>query len=500
MQNAWKLSRDAWVDRAVDVLVDFCKPMTRKAIHDSRRRDLQMAGHGRYKPLDLQPYLGYDNFAAWLMIVEWAWLKTLAKKQIMPKRDAKYLKSEILYDLIRSITTSDQDLEEAKTRHDIIALTNLMKQHYKSKKFPPQLHKWLHYCATSYDIISTAYALQYRLTFDRVILPKMRQVDTHWRELIATNVDTLQAGRTHLQTALPITVGFWAAQLHNRYVRNCRSAAHHANVVEGKFSGACGTSASQVVMMGDINAEECVLNMLGLAIAPISTQIAPPESLQSAYHALVQVSGTLANLGEDGRILQMSAIQELRSSSSTSSAMSHKTSNPIASEQLMGMHRTVVSQFNLLLMNMVSDLQRDLTGSSCMREYSGILVLVYQQLLTAERWLKNLKIDVERCRINLSAEERYLTAEVLHLALGMAGMPDAHHFVNESIIPITRSCGCSLSEAIEMYCNSPTNADKSECAEFLKKVPPDIMELLHQPELYIGKSKQIAMQELNNIL
>ncbi|MEI8360711.1 MAG: lyase family protein [bacterium] len=485
------MKREAWVKEAINEMVG-CGAIGRVRYGQS---NMTMPSDGRYQPSDLRPYLGYDQWASWLIIVEWAWLKTLAKKAVIPVAEASLLRPKLLSKMLQSITTTDQDSEEAKTKHDIIALTNLMKLH-----LPLPLHKWLHYCATSYDIICTAYALQYQVTFEQVLLPKMLELDQLWCKLIEDHAEVLQAGRTHLQTALPITVGFWLAQLHNRYVRNCRTSMLFADLVEGKFSGAVGTYASQVVMLKDSGLEKNLMQTLGLNTAPISTQISPPESMQEAYHSLMLLSGSLANLGEDVRILQSSAYQELISTSSTSSAMSHKTANPIAAEQLLGMHRTVISEYMLIAMNMVSDLQRDLSNSSCMRRYSSIMVYVYQQLLTAERLLKSLKVNIERCQKNLGLESHYLTAEILHLSMGLAGLPAAHEFVNEKIIGMVQSSGCSLADAMDIFCENSVDNNSKAVGAAWGKVPEEVKSILYQPELYIGKAKELAKLEAKNYI
>src|SRR5204863_9622903 len=106
-----------------------------------------------------------------------------------------------------------------KTKHTILALLVLLK-----RNIPRELHQWLHLSLTSYDVVSTAFALQAMQTFRGPFYKKLQSVDKLWREKIKENTGVLQIGRTHLQDALPITIGFWLAVLHNRYVKNAREA------------------------------------------------------------------------------------------------------------------------------------------------------------------------------------------------------------------------------------------------------------------------------------
>ena len=461
------------------------------------KRNLQMPGDGRYQPDDLKPYLGYDQWAGWLVLVEWFWLKTLAEIGAMPKEDAKLLIDGLLEKMIIGITTALQDEAEKGTpdkkgtKHDILALLQLMR-HY----LPERLHRWLHLCATSYDIISTAYALQAVEAFRQVFLPKFRELDELWRGKIKENASIVQAGRTHLQTALPVTIGFWLTSSHNRFIRSSRKLKSYAVEIPGKFSGAVGTSASQRVLMESRESERLLMEFLGLAVAEVSTQIAPPEPMARFYHEMVLLSGALANLSEDVRILQSSQFGELISDSSSSSAMSHKLANPIAAENLAGMHTSVIAEYMKVLLTLVSDLQRDLRGSNVMRSYSAVLVYNYQQVLTAIRLLKSLEVDQKKCWENFSREGRLVVAELLHLFLQREGVPEAHHLVNTKIVPVAKTTGDHLYSVMLNY----TGGGVSEETIANLRDNDYVANHLISPEKYIGDAVKIAIREAENKL
>lgn len=166
-------------------------------------RNLFMPGDSRYQPSPLRPLLGYDMWAGFLIIVEWFWLLTLAQMKVMPPAARDLLKPELLKELLDKITTTAQDKLERQTKHDILALLALMRE-----ILPPELHRWLHFTSTSYDIINTAYALQIRLMFEKAFWPSLQTLDISWRHKIRIYAQTLMVGRTHLQHALPITAGF----------------------------------------------------------------------------------------------------------------------------------------------------------------------------------------------------------------------------------------------------------------------------------------------------
>ncbi len=460
---------------------------------EKNKRNWQMPGDGRYQPEQLKPFLGYDQWAGWLIIVEWFWMLTLAKIGVMPKSDAELLTIQRLYEILKNITTTKQDKIEGKTRHDILALLQLMR-----KYLPKQLHRWLHFGATSYDIICTAYALQIKAVFENVFWPKMKEADQLWRQRIEENIKVIQAGRTHLQTALPVTVGFWLACLHRRFADVCRNAFQLSKQVPGKFSGAVGTSASQRALIKSKKCEKTLMEILGLPKADGSTQITPPEAAARYYFELVLLSGVMSNLGEDARILQSSQFDEILSASSSSSAMPHKKSNPIAAENVSGMHISIIAENMKVMLTLVSDLQRDLRWSNVMRSFSAVSVYTYQQLLTTKKLLSSLKIDKRQCRKNFNKNAKLVVAELLHLSLQMHEFPNSHHFVNKIIVPAAAKSNHNLVE--EMNIAVKRRGKNKKLREAWGLTSRKVITKLQNPKKYLGDAIYVAAKEAKNKL
>src|SRR5256714_3941924 len=104
--------------------------------------------------------------------------------------------------------------------------------------------RWLHWGATTQDIMDSAAALQIR---DGLALIE-RDLETlrgHLAALARRYRDTPMAGRTHLQHALPITFGFKAAVWLAAFDRHAtRLAGLRPRVLQGAVGGAAGTLAS----------------------------------------------------------------------------------------------------------------------------------------------------------------------------------------------------------------------------------------------------------------
>lgn len=464
-----------------------------KLAAQQEKRNLQMPGIPRYQPADLRPYLGYDQEAGWRIIVSWFWLLALAKHGEIPEKEARLLKPALLKKLLVSITETEvAALEPRMGGHDIMALLALMREY-----LPKSLHRWLHETLTSYDVICTAYALQAKHTFLDVFEPKMKEVDELWRGHIATTQDVLQIGRTHLQDALPLTVGCWLSILHNRFVANAHEARRRVHEIPGKSSGAVGTSAALRALGIQGDPEAMLLEMLGLPPAKPSTQITQPEGLEGFYHAIMLISAVLANLGDDVRHLQASAIAEVISASSTSSSMSHKGANPVAAEQMDGMHISVRCEYYKVVEVLNSTLQRTLVNSSVMRSFPVILVLTYQQFLSTQRVFNSLRVNEAQCWKNFQHAGKLVVAELLHLSLQTAGYPHAQEFVNQRVVPSALASGTNLRE--EMNAIVKQSTDK-QLERIWRKLPKRVLRFLEHPDAYLGDAVEIARAETNNAL
>ncbi|MEI7498534.1 MAG: lyase family protein [Candidatus Falkowbacteria bacterium] len=480
-----KMCGVGWLEEAIEYLEQL-------AMEDSSENRHQPTV-GRYQPKPLVPYFGYDFWAKWLVLVEWAWLLTLAKAGIIPKEYHQYLSQAKLHSLLKLIATTEQDqIEKAETKgHDINALIILIR-----RQLPESLRRFVHLGPTSYDIISTAYALQLKLCHQRVVRPMLGEIDELWRGVIHENAELVQLGRTHLQAALPITGGFWLATLHTRYARNVKMLDRAASELEGKFTGAVGTRAAQVALFGRTDLEDMVMHELGLIAAPVSTQIAPPESVTDYYYYVTLLSGVLANLGNDVRTLQSTQYGEIDTIGSTSSTMSHKRANPTAAENPVGMYRICNGTIVTILTNLSSDLGRDLCNSGPMRMFASELVYFYQSCLSIKRMFKSMEFNASRCQENFERYGKQLPAELLHLTLQLAGLPVAHKFVNEVVSFEAIQKDCTLDVVMNQIADRGSHP---EVAAIWEQMDEGVKSILANPALYLGDAVFTAFKEAQNI-
>src|SRR3990167_7326785 len=138
--------------------------------------------------------------------VEAALAQTLAEFKICSPEVAKEIEQAC-----QKVRIEEVYAEEAKTKHNIKALVNCIKSKVSDEAKP-----FVHLTATSYDIISTAQAMQYCDAMANLVLPRFKDLLETLLKLANQYAQTTQVGRTHGQHALPITFGFAVAEYVSR--------------------------------------------------------------------------------------------------------------------------------------------------------------------------------------------------------------------------------------------------------------------------------------------
>ena len=269
-----------------------------------------------------------NKFQKWLE-VELAAAETLAETGIVPREAALKLRERGRADVTRI-----NELE-AKVRHDVIAFTMAVQESVGD----PEAARWLHYGLTSNDVVDTAQALLVREASQQIekALERMGEVleQRAWEFK-----DTPQIGRTHGVHAEPITFGLKIA---NWFSENRRDLARFQvaarQMAVGKISGAVGTCTH----LGP-EIEEKICARLGLATAPITSQVIERDRHAQYLSTLAIVAGGLERIAQEVRHLQRTEVREVEEpfggEQRGSSAMPHKR-NPVSSEQVCGLARVV---------------------------------------------------------------------------------------------------------------------------------------------------------------
>ncbi|MBV8613206.1 MAG: 3-carboxy-cis,cis-muconate cycloisomerase, partial [Acetobacteraceae bacterium] len=215
--------------------------------------------------------------------------------------------------------------------------------------------RWTHWGATTQDIMDTATVLQARDGM-RLVRAELAAVLAALAGQAARHRDTVMAGRTHLQQALPVTFGLkcavWAQPLiaHLERIDELRPRLERVS-----FTGAAGTLAS----LGErgVAVVEALAEELGLAV-PLAPWHVARDGLAEAVGLLGLICGSLAKIATDVVLLAQTEVAEVAepyaAGRGSSSTMPQKR-NPIASEYVLAATRGAQSLVPLMQGAMAHD-------------------------------------------------------------------------------------------------------------------------------------------------
>jgi 3-carboxy-cis,cis-muconate cycloisomerase len=218
--------------------------------------------------------------------------------------------------------------------------------------------RYVHWGATTQDIMDTAVVLQVRDGL-AVIERDLTAVAAALENLAVTYRDTVMAGRTHLQQALPITFGYkaaiWLAMIerHRTRLQQLRE-----RVLVAQLGGAAGTLAS----LGEagLAVRKEFAAALDLAEPDITWHVAR-DGLVETIQVLGLVTGSLGKIGLDVMLMMATelgeAFEPFEEHRGASSTMPQKR-NPISSEVLVANAKAVRQNAGLMLDAMIQDFER----------------------------------------------------------------------------------------------------------------------------------------------
>lgn len=374
----------------------------------------------RYYDTEVARYLSEASRIAYQTYVEAALAQTLADAGLCSRPVANAIEKAA-----RAVKAEDVYEEEATTKHDIKALVNCIKAALDDDAKP-----YVHFGATSYDIISTATALQLRDATQQVVIPRLKTLVKTLIDLAEQYAETTQIARTHGQHAVPITFGFAIAEYVQRLGSSARSLEVLSGKLVGKFSGAVGAYNALSIFVADPLAfEQAVLEKIGLEPAPYSTQIVSPDPTARLMAELTIAAGIMANLAHDMRHLQRTEIAEVHErfdkGQTGSSTMAHKK-NPINFENVISLSKQVLAQSVNANLNLSSEHQRDLTDSASSRFYTISLACVASMASRLEWAMSTLEVDQAAMQRNLNLTSGAIAAEPLYLLFEKYGHTAAH--------------------------------------------------------------------------
>lgn len=385
---------------------------------------------GRYGTIEMRKVFEEEARVQKMLDVEAALAWAHAEVGNIPRKDAEKI--------VATASTKDVKLSrikeiEREIKHDVASMVKALAEACGTSG------AYVHLGATSYDIVDTAHALQFKDAlgliekrldgFEKILMEKA----LHYK-------NTLMMGRTHGQHALPITLGFkfavWLSEI-SRHIQRLKQ--YRERVLVGKMSGAVGTQAGLGAHAMKI--QELVMQRLGLKPAQISTQIVQRDRHAELVCSLAIIASSLENFATEIRELQRPEIAELFEPFEVekqvgSSTMPHKR-NPEICERICGLARIVRSLTMPALENITTWHERDLTQSSAERFIiPEICILTDYMLFLMTNIVANLRVDEQRMLENIELTQGRTMAEAVMITLTKRGMDrqEAHELLRKLAI------------------------------------------------------------------
>jgi len=403
--------------------------------------------------------------------VEIALLRALAKKGYLDEDKVRKAQEKAL-----TVTPERVKEIEKEIRHDIMALVKAI-----SEVVDEEVARWVHFGATSNDIIDTATATQLRDSL-KIFELKLKRLLELLIDKAMEYKDIVCLGRTHGQPALPVTYGFrfavWASELARHYVRLKQMKER---ILVGKMSGAVGTQAA----FGEegIEIEEEVMRLLGLKPAIISTQVVPRDIYCEYVEFLANLATTLEKIATNIRILQRGEVGELMEEFGEkqvgSSTMPHKR-NPIDCENICGIARVIRGFVEPQHQSAILWEERDLTNSSAERIILAEATVLADHILTKIiRVIERLRLNFENIRKNLDIQKGLNLSEAVMIELTKRGVnrQEAHELLRRA--------------SMRAYENKTPLLDELLKEEKIRKYfTEEEVRMLLRPENYLGTAKK----------
>ena len=299
------------------------------------------------------------------------------------------------------------------------------------------LGQYVHWGATTQDVIDTVQALQVSSSMDR-LEQTLHAVGDRLAGLADAERATLMLARSQGQAALPTTFGLRAAGWLSGISRHLeRLDETRSRVLLLQLSGAVGTAASFGPHAEEVHAK--VASLLGLKPAPVNwhTQRDKLAEVGSVYAG---IAGSLGKIGLDVASASQSGIGELSevprgTSSGTSSTMPQKQ-NPILSQQLMQNARIVRALSPLLVEALVTDHDRGM-GIWPVEWFAlpQVMALTETSAAKAQQLLTTLTLDRDALAANLGEQSNIMAEAVMMSLASEIGRQEAH----DRLIDIIRS-------------------------------------------------------------
>jgi 3-carboxy-cis,cis-muconate cycloisomerase len=371
-------------------------------------------------------------------------------------------------------------LADAATRSGNLAIPLVKALTANVAKTDADAARYVHWGATSQDVIDTGTMLGLRAGID-VLLTDTDHAITGFNSLARKHRNTAVVARTWLQHALPMPFGLklaeYGAALHRSKKRLQRL---RGETLALQFGGAAGTLAAlgdKGLKVGERLAQEL---KLPLPEAPWHTH---RDRIAEAASVFAILAGSCGKIARDVQLMMQTDVGEAFEPSGEgrggSSTMPHKR-NPVAAASGLGAAIMAPNLAATIFAAQIQDHERSAGAWHAEWPTLPALLLVTSGALAAVVDIaEGLEVDAARMRVNLDATHGLIMAEAVTFALAdKIGKNDAHHLIEAA---------SKKAVAGKQHLRDVLKAD----AEVTAHLSADRIEKLFEPMAYQGVSQAL---------
>ncbi|XZT78247.1 3-carboxy-cis,cis-muconate cycloisomerase [Acinetobacter baumannii] len=291
--------------------------------------------------------------------------------------------------------------------------------------------RYVHWGATSQDILDTACILQCR--------DALNMVEGQLQQCYATALQQakqyrhqVMIGRTWLQQALPITLGHKLARWASAFKRDLdRIQAMKSRVLTAQLGGAVGSLAS-LQDQGSL-VVSAFAKQLNLTV-PTSTWHGERDRIVEIASVLGMIVGNTGKMARDWSLMMQTEIAELFEPTAKgrggSSTMPHKR-NPVAAASVLAAANRVPALMSSIYQSMVQEHERSLGAWHAeWLAVPEIFQLCAGALSRTGEVLQGFEVNAGHMQQNLECTNGLIMAEAVMMALApKIGRLNAHHLV-----------------------------------------------------------------------
>ncbi|MGI9389454.1 MAG: lyase family protein [Boseongicola sp.] len=315
---------------------------------------------------------------------------------------------------------------------------------FREEMNAPEHAQYVHWGATSQDIVDTGLALRIRKSLS-IFDARLSTLLVRLGELAETHATTPMVARTWGQAAVPTTFGAviasWGAPM-------LRHRERLANVRQGieivTLSGAAGTLSA---MDKGVKVRAELAQSLELS-DPGESRHSTRDGQAALASWITGISSGLGKFGEDLIVLAATGIGEIRLSHAGSSSTMPQKSNPVGPSTLVALARLNAALNSAMQFAAVHGNQRD--GSAWFTEWLTLpqmILAAARGLATANDIASTIEPNLDAMLKNIEATDGTIYAEALTFELARAfPRPEAQKTV-KALVAETGANGLSLQQA-----------------------------------------------------